>query len=195
MAIESPQPRLTEISDPRVLRAIAHPLRNRILDELGAGGPMRAADLAQRLGIPANQASFHLRQLAKYDLVEEAPEQARDRRDRVWKARHEGGTRVRLADLEGQPGGKAAVTVFRRQWMGQAHATIERAEQPAHHKDGLVSISHGGLRLTKSDAQTFATALNDLVEEWRVKGQGRKTARTYELLWVLQPAPEVQVGS
>ena len=48
-------------------------------------GPLRAADVARELGIPANQASFHLRQLAKYGLVEEAPEEARDRRDRVWR--------------------------------------------------------------------------------------------------------------
>ena len=57
-----------------MLRAIAHPVRARILDELGATGPMRAADIARALGIPANQASFHLRQLAKYGLAVEAPE-------------------------------------------------------------------------------------------------------------------------
>ena len=64
------------VHDPRVLRAVAHPVRNRILTELSASGPMRAADVAQELGIPANQASFHLRQLAKYGLVEEAPDTA-----------------------------------------------------------------------------------------------------------------------
>ena len=56
-----PQP----LSDPRVLRAIAHPVRTRILDELYASGPARAADIARGMDIPANQASFHLRQLAK----------------------------------------------------------------------------------------------------------------------------------
>jgi DNA-binding transcriptional ArsR family regulator len=72
------------VSDPRMLRGIAHPVRNRILEELSAGGPMRAADVAQRLGVPANQASFHLRQLAKYGLVEEA---AGGRgRERPWQA-------------------------------------------------------------------------------------------------------------
>ena len=62
----SDDPKPQPVHDPRVLRAIAHPVRNRILDELGATGPMRAADVARSLGIPANQASFHLRQLAKY---------------------------------------------------------------------------------------------------------------------------------
>ena len=53
-----------QLSDPRVLRAIAHPARTRILEEMSASGPVRAADVALALGSPANQASFHLRQLA-----------------------------------------------------------------------------------------------------------------------------------
>ena len=77
-------------------------------------GSLRAADLARELGIPANQASFHLRQLAKYGLVEEAPEAARDKRDRVWRVVDEGGFSVEMRDMEKQPGGKAASRVFRQ---------------------------------------------------------------------------------
>ena len=57
--------------DPKILRAIAHPTRNRILSELFAGGSLRAADIARLIDVPANQASFHLRQLAKYGLVDQ----------------------------------------------------------------------------------------------------------------------------
>ena len=103
-------------------------MRNRILDEMSAGGPMRAADVAERLDIPANQASFHLRQLAKYGLVVEAPELARDGRDRVWRAAHEGGLSVNLEELAKEAGGKAAVTVFRKQWTADAHDAVDRAE-------------------------------------------------------------------
>ena len=90
------------MSDPRVLRAIAHPTRGRILDELGATGPMRAADVGEALGIPANQASFHLRQLAKYGVIQPAPEAARDKRDRVWKLADERGFRLDVQDIEKQ---------------------------------------------------------------------------------------------
>src|SRR3712207_6298709 len=102
------------VHDPKVLRAIAHPLRNRILSELDARGPLRAADIARELGIPANQASFHLRQLAKYGLVEEDPSAARDRRDRVWRAVSPEGLSVDLRKIEEAPDGKAAAAVFRR---------------------------------------------------------------------------------
>lgn len=67
------------------LRALAHPLRMRLMEQVGRRGTARAADLAEDLGIPANSVSYHLRILARGGVVVEAPEAARDRRDRVWK--------------------------------------------------------------------------------------------------------------
>jgi hypothetical protein len=144
------------------------------------------------MGIPANQASFHLRQLAKYGLVEEAPELARDGRDRVWRVVHESGLSVNLEDLEGQEGGKAAIAVFRRSWTAAAHAAIDRADQPEKNKDATVAVSTHALRLTKAEARALAGEINDLVDGWREKGKAR-TGRTYEVLWVLQPAPDAEV--
>jgi predicted ArsR family transcriptional regulator len=187
----APPREIPKLTDVRMLRGIAHPMRNRILEEMSAGGPMRAADVAERMGIPANQASFHLRQLAKYGLVEEAPELARDGRDRVWRVVHESGLSVNLEDLEDQEGGKAAIRVFRQSWTAEAHAAIDRADRPAKGKDATVAVSTHALRLTKAEAKALAGEINDLVEEWREKKKAT-SGRTYEVLWVLQPAPEVE---
>lgn len=70
-----------------MLKAYSHPLRRRILRLIARRGFLRAADIAGALDVPANSASFHLRVLAEAGLIEEAPEQARDRRDRVWTGR------------------------------------------------------------------------------------------------------------
>lgn len=67
------------------LRAMAHPLRMRIIERVGRRGTARAADLAADLDIPANSMSYHLRTLARGGVIVEAPESARDKRDRVWK--------------------------------------------------------------------------------------------------------------
>lgn len=69
-----------------MLKAYTHPLRRRIAQAIAAREYARAADLAADLDVPANSVSFHLRVLADAGLIEEAPERARDRRDRVWKA-------------------------------------------------------------------------------------------------------------
>lgn len=70
-----------------MLKAYSHPLRRRILRLISRHEFLRAADIATELDVPANSASFHLRVLAEAGLIEEAPEQARDRRDRVWTGR------------------------------------------------------------------------------------------------------------
>lgn len=67
------------------LRAMAHPLRMEIVERVGRRGTARAADVAADLGVPANSVSYHLRILARGGVIEEAPEAARDRRDRVWR--------------------------------------------------------------------------------------------------------------
>ncbi len=146
-------PRKQRLHDPTVLRAIAHPMRNRILNEMSATGPTRAADIAHDLGIPANQASFHLRQLAKYGLVEEAVGAGRDKRDRVWKLVDEDGLSLNMEDLENSPGGKAAVTVFRRNASAWAHEIVDAAYSPDHQKDTLQTVTEQSIRLTKAEAE------------------------------------------
>jgi DNA-binding MarR family transcriptional regulator len=78
-----------KITDPKALRALAHPLRFDLIELLTAYGPMTAAECARRLDTSQATCSFHLRQLAKYGFVEEAPP-SRDGRERPW----------RLTDLE-----------------------------------------------------------------------------------------------
>ncbi|GAB3776429.1 DNA-binding transcriptional ArsR family regulator [Nocardioides ginsengisegetis] len=185
------------IHDPRLLRAIAHPVRTQILGEIAAGGPTRAADLARVLDIPANQASFHLRQLAKYGLVEEAPEEARDKRDRVWKASSESGLRADLSELSKAPGGRAAVAVFRRNTADWAHHLIDLvlSDGPSGDKeeDAIRTMMNQTVKLTKAEAEEMATELADLVESWvaRTRGRDDVARRTYLLMQVLQPQPRL----
>ena len=70
-----------------MLKAFANPLRRRILRLFSRHEHLRAADIAAELEVPANSVSFHLRALADAGLIVEAPEHARDRRDRVWTSR------------------------------------------------------------------------------------------------------------
>jgi predicted ArsR family transcriptional regulator len=77
------------VTDPRRLRALAHPLRLDLLELLTRVGTATAAECARELGSTQANCSFHLRQLAKFGFVE--PSDAReDRRERPW----------RLTDLE-----------------------------------------------------------------------------------------------
>lgn len=183
-----------QVHDPTVLRAIAHPTRNRILGELGAAGPLRAADIARELGIPANRASFHLRQLAKYGLIEEDAAAARDKRDRVWKVSAGADLDVNLGAIEAEPGGKAVSKVFRRSAQSWGHHVIDSALSDERPADTYRSTSENALKLTKDEAVELARALQNVVEEWseRTRAEPAPDRRTYLLYSVLQPYPDVE---
>ncbi len=63
------------IEDPNGAAAVLHPLRRRILGELGA--PDSAAGLSRRLGVPRQKLNYHLRQLEAEGLVEAVEERKR----------------------------------------------------------------------------------------------------------------------
>ena len=72
--------------DPPALKALAHPLRVRILGSLRRTGPATATVLAGRLGESSGLTSYHLRVLAAHDFVVEDTEQGAGR-ERWWRAR------------------------------------------------------------------------------------------------------------
>src|SRR4051812_14770407 len=59
-----------QVTDVRALRALAHPLRNRLLGLLRLDGPATASRLARVVGESSGATSYHLRQLAAYGFVE-----------------------------------------------------------------------------------------------------------------------------
>jgi DNA-binding transcriptional ArsR family regulator len=72
------------VRDPRVMRALAHPARMAIIDALAVGRTGTATEFAEVCGLSPSATSYHLRALAKYGLVEEAPQRG-DARERVWQ--------------------------------------------------------------------------------------------------------------
>jgi predicted ArsR family transcriptional regulator len=180
-------------SDPRILRAVAHPTRNRILAELHAAGTLRAADIARVLDVPANQASFHLRQLAKYGLVEEAPEEGRDRRDRVWRLAGDGTISFKVAELRDQPGGEAAVELVELYSRSRGHLLVDTAS--AGEGEGR-SSSESSLRLTAGEAEELAADLAEVVDRWRDRTAGAEGERaTWSIFQLIQPWPNDPPGA
>ena len=76
-----------ELTDPRMMRALAHQARIAIWTHLGMHGPATATECAQIAGLSPSACSYHLRTLARYGFVEEDPQSAADGRERPWRAR------------------------------------------------------------------------------------------------------------
>ncbi|MFB9908445.1 helix-turn-helix domain-containing protein [Allokutzneria oryzae] len=71
------------IQDPKQLRALAHPLRWKIIDLLTIEGQATATRCAEALDESVASCSYHLNMLAKYDYIEQAP--GGQGREKPWR--------------------------------------------------------------------------------------------------------------
>jgi DNA-binding transcriptional ArsR family regulator len=79
---EPVQPR--EVRDVEELRALAHPMRQRILRRLHEAGPATSTTLARDLGENSGIMSYHLRLLAEHDFVRDVAGRGQGR-ERWWE--------------------------------------------------------------------------------------------------------------
>lgn len=79
------QDRVTRLTDPTIIRALAHEARQRLISLVGRGRVITATEVADELGMSPSAVSYHLRQLAKYGLVEPAPAASSDGREKRWQ--------------------------------------------------------------------------------------------------------------
>jgi DNA-binding transcriptional ArsR family regulator len=85
VATEDPQPVDPRSLTGREIRALAHPLRIRILESLREE-PATASILARELHESTGATSYHLRELARHGFIEEDPDRGRGR-ERWWRRR------------------------------------------------------------------------------------------------------------
>jgi hypothetical protein len=107
------------VTDPKMMRALAHQGRIAIWTYLGLHGPATATECAQIAGLSPSACSYHLRTLARYGFVEEDPDRAADGRERPWRAR------MLAFSLEDVPGTPAATRVASRVLVENLRAAAE----------------------------------------------------------------------
>jgi DNA-binding transcriptional ArsR family regulator len=154
------------ITDPEMLRAVAHPLRVRLLGLLRVDGPDTASGLGRRLGQTSGATSYHLRQLARYGFVVEADEQP-SRRERRWKAAHRY-TSWNPAQFTGDPELASAVEVMPRRTVArlveQQEAWLSRQSAwPAEWVNALTP-SDMFVRLSPAAIERLHREVTELVE-------------------------------
>ena len=114
-------PDIRKITDVRTMRALAHPVRIALLEVLTLGGAMTATEAGERIGETPTTCSFHLRQRAKYGLVEEAG--GGKGRARPWRVTSIG---YSLNSVHDDPEAEIASNAVLRLWRER----IREAQQP-----------------------------------------------------------------
>src|SRR4051812_2678713 len=113
--------RSPEVTDPKAMRALAHPVRIALLKALTTHAQLTATEAGEIVGESPANTSFHLRQLAKYGFVEEA--EGGTGRRRPWRRKTLG---MRFTEVHEDPETAAAARELSRVW---SHRYLARAEQ------------------------------------------------------------------
>jgi DNA-binding transcriptional ArsR family regulator len=175
------------------LRALAHPLRARLVGALRLHGAATATALAHRLGTNSGATSYHLRQLAGAGLVEEDPDLG-TARERWWRAAHRG-TSFRDTDFENDPDDRAAAdwlvghtarlhTRWHDDWLEERH-TWPRAWRD------VADQSDYWLHLTPDQLHALNLELHEVIQRHRDAGDpADPAAERIVALWSSFPARE-----
>ncbi|MEU3770024.1 helix-turn-helix domain-containing protein [Amycolatopsis keratiniphila] len=155
--------------DGRILRALSHPLRVKILELLREDGPATASGLAKRVGESSGTTSWHLRQLAESGLIVEDADRG-SRRDRWWKAVHEG-DQMRARDFIDDPDlagpfNAYAHTMIERRYAAEAQFVAEVRDWADEWID-KVSFHDSPLALTPDEAAALSDEILEVIGRYR----------------------------
>ncbi|MEQ4715254.1 helix-turn-helix domain-containing protein [Nonomuraea sp. B19D2] len=157
MKDEDPTPDADEpfiLNDPGRLKALAHPMRRRMLTHLNIHGPATSTTLGELLGAKTGTTSYHLRQLEKYGFIEEIPERSSGR-ERWWRrAKFPRDLRAPTPD-QVAPEDRAVLAEFHRIGFEEDRALMERFPAAYRADPDWAKGSRGLARVTKEELSRF----------------------------------------
>jgi helix-turn-helix protein len=110
------------LTDPKAIRALAHPVRWALLDALDQAGTLTATQASEMLGESPANCAFHLRTLAKYGYVEEAG--GGRGRERPWRPSFDS---LSWRSLQDDPEATRAAQALSQVWFDRTLAGARRS--------------------------------------------------------------------
>lgn len=177
-----------EVDDPRALRALAHPARQRILSELLAGRVMTATEASELVGLSPSAVSHHLRALERYGIAERA-EGSGDARTRPWRSR--------VTELNFAPsnaGGARAVNAVVQQELAKlarnVDAALAKASGRPKAKDTL-GLSVSETWLTDDERRDLFNRIDALLQDLPERHSGNAPQGATRMSLVVSLVPVV----
>jgi DNA-binding transcriptional ArsR family regulator len=176
------------------LKALAHPLRVRMLGTLRNNGPATATQLAQRLGESTGTTSWHLRQLAAHGFIEEDPDRG-NKRDRWWRARTRT-TSLSVRDFADRPELLGTIGLY---LLGVLEVEFSRAAAFVEASDRwdpawleAADFSDYRLRLDPAGMEALNTDLKAVIERYQAAPAGDAAESVHVQLQTFPHAEEDQ---
>jgi helix-turn-helix protein len=154
------------ITDPKAMRALAHPVRMALLDLFQVSPTLTATQASEALGESPANCAFHLRTLAKYGFVEEAG--GGRGRERPWRLVHESinvsstGQRNPQARMAAEVLGSA----YRDRWLDRIRQAFTARAWPGEW-DEAATASNSAPFLTPGEATEVVAELRQIIDRYR----------------------------
>lgn len=202
MSPASPEPpagtpeRPVKVTDPRTMRALAHPARIAIMQHLAIEGPATATECAEVAGLSPSACSYHLRALAGYGFVEEDLSSAADGRHRPWRARM---LAFSFGDEPGQPAAARAAGQMLKQTI-EAHIEDIREQYRDRQADypadwsAAAGLTEDVVHITPEELSALRTELIDLLGRYRRLDPAERPAGARRVLALQEFVPWFDPG-
>jgi predicted ArsR family transcriptional regulator len=181
------------LTDPRALRGMAHPTRLVLISLLRGEGAMTATQAAERIGESPQRCTFHLNQLAKYGLVEEAG--GGRGRERPWRATTFATEWPHVAEgPEAAAAAELLETVLAERYFEELmHWIDERAEEPEEWQEAA-AFGDSVVHLTSEELAELSRGVRSLAERFIERTVNRELrppgSRSVTFLHLAFPTPE-----
>lgn len=154
-----------DLTDPKAMRALAHPVRLALIEILGITRTLTATQASEMLGESPANCAFHLRTLAKYGLVQEAG--GGRGRERPWTAaqRSINISEADQKDEQAETAARALGEMWRERWLDRIRRTFARGSWPDGWEDA-VRASGTVKFLTPEEASQVADEIQEIFRRY-----------------------------
>jgi predicted ArsR family transcriptional regulator len=187
---------VTRLTDPRALRAMAHPIRLSLIAVLRREGPLTATQAGDLINESSASCSFHLRQLAKYGFVAESG--GGRGRQRPWRL---SGFGLRFSEVQDNPQATLAAEALERALRGRTFARLQtwyetRRSYPtawqeaAESGESLLWVTPEELRALLADLVTLLERYRPRLADPSLRPAGALPVEVLTFAYPIRPAGE-----
>ena len=175
-----------ELTDPRAMRALAHPTRLALLEHLHIGGSATATQVASACGESPSACSYHLRALARWGLVEEAP--GGRGRERPWRLAAKS---ISFSSTQGTAEQVAAASLLRRAVLDRDDRVLREFFEHEHDLpedwQEAATFGNGALHLTLDELNELSAQVSALLQSYHRPGTRPAGSRRVDLIFRALP--------
>ena len=155
-------PAYRPVTDPLALRAMAHPLRLKLIGLVGINGTLTATQAAAALDSTPAVTAYHLRTLAKYGFVEDAGSESA--RERPWRLTE---LAVSFSWNDDDPAGRVMSQVAFSEWFEHVRRFQEHKDEYPADVQAPSEATESVLFASPDEVMELTGKIRDLLEPFR----------------------------